>query len=212
MYFGAYDGINSVDLWKSNGTAEGTVLVSDVAVSGGNSLYKSLVVAGNLIYYVVTDRVPNVERRNLLVKTDGTNQGTTIVKNVYPNDANSFLSKRVAVNDIIFFIGFANDIFDDIPGEVLWQSDGTEQGTIPLREFSMYDYYELYTRNMTALNGILYFVPRGIVNPREGNQTGDQLWRSEGTVEGTQVVKQIGSKDVRQAAQPICQGFQPLKS
>ena len=35
MYFTADDGINARELWKSDGTEAGTVLVKDIAAGGG---------------------------------------------------------------------------------------------------------------------------------------------------------------------------------
>ncbi|KAA6438990.1 DNRLRE domain-containing protein [Dyadobacter flavalbus] len=182
VFFGAYDGINSVDLWKSNGTAAGTVLVKDLAVSRSRNnvegLYTSITVAGNLVYYIVTD-TEGFARRNRLVKSDGTAAGTTFITKV-----NSSFSKLTTVNNLVFYLAFHGG--DDYDGEALWRTDGTEQGTFSVAGFQFYDYDRIstiFTHNMLAVNGNFYCVPK-----RQ-----EQLWKSDGTVKGTQQISKIGS-------------------
>ncbi|GGB92465.1 ELWxxDGT repeat protein [Dyadobacter sediminis] len=177
VYFGAYDGINSVDLWKSNGTAEGTVLVKDVAPTWGESMYTSITVAGNFIYYIVVSG----NYKNALVKSDGTTEGTTVVSNIRLE----YLSKLVAVNDLVFFVGVDGAAFDDYSGEILYRTDGTEQGTYTIAKLETIqgDPY-IYVHDMVAVNGLLYFV--------HGFE--EEIWRSDGTAEGTQRVTNFGSR------------------
>ncbi|GGB96142.1 hypothetical protein GCM10011325_24320 [Dyadobacter sediminis] len=179
IFFGAYDGINSVELWKSNGTTAGTTLVKDVAPNSGQSIYTSIAVAGNYVYYIslAYTNGPKI----ILVKSDGTAAGTTVVRNIKEH----LTSRLTVVNNLVYFIEFNGSAFDDYPGEELWRTDGTEQGTFLLTTMRTYDYENLLTHNMTAVNGIFYFVPH----------EEEQLWKSDGTVEGTQPVRTIGSME-----------------
>ncbi|GGB96493.1 ELWxxDGT repeat protein [Dyadobacter sediminis] len=182
LYFGAYDGINSIDLWKSNGTAEGTVLVKDVTPNWGETMYRSIVVKGNFIYYILSE-LKQSDVKYYLVKSDGTAQGTTVIK-TFDSYEDRF-SKLTVVNDLIFFVVWDGAAFDDIFGEVVWRTDGTEQGTFPLTKLRSDDGDpSIHTHDMLALNGFFYFVP----------DLQGEIWKSDGTVEGTQQVTNIGSQ------------------
>ncbi|WP_171036562.1 ELWxxDGT repeat protein [Dyadobacter sediminis] len=184
LFFGAYDGINSVDLWKSDGTAAGTVLVKDLAVSRSRNdvegLYTSITVAGNLVYYIITD-FDGRFGRNQLVKSDGTSEGTTVITRL-----TSSFSKLTTVNNLVFYLAFHGG--DDYDGEALWRTDGTEQGTFSVAGFQFYDYDRIstiFTHNLLAVDGNFYCVPK-----RQ-----EQLWKSDGTVKGTKQVTHIGTPE-----------------
>lgn len=55
LYFTANDGINGQELWASNGTDQGTLLVQDInpGVSGSNPV--NLTVAGANLFFVAMD-------------------------------------------------------------------------------------------------------------------------------------------------------------
>lgn len=88
LYFGASGGANGSDLWKSDGTNAGTVLVKDINADGA-SIYNSLVVAGNFIYYVLDDEYVHY----LLVKSDGTCRNNSDQRNV-PGELRVFFQTR----------------------------------------------------------------------------------------------------------------------
>ncbi|GGB78632.1 hypothetical protein GCM10011325_02690 [Dyadobacter sediminis] len=180
VYFGAYDNINNIGLWKSNGTPEGTTLVKDMPVDAGSSVYKTLTVAGNFIYYIATG-YENLRSHFYLVKTNGTTQETTVIKEL---DATFFFTKLVAVNDLLFFRSRDQSDREDVFEENLWRSDGTAQGTYSvatIRSFTGEE--EIGPGNMIAVNGVFYFAHDG---ERE-------IWKSNGTTAGTQKVTNFGS-------------------
>ncbi|KAA6437067.1 DNRLRE domain-containing protein [Dyadobacter flavalbus] len=183
LYFIAYDGINSLDLWKSDGTAQGTVLVKDVAVSRNNSvyegniLYETIAVAGNFVYYIVSQKATEPRDSYILVKSDGTTNGTAVIKQF--STEHVYFSRLTAVNDLVFFIEVDTNAFDDNLGEVVWRTDGTDKGTFPVTKV----HTDTYTHNFTAANGLFYFAPH----------LEKQLWKSDGTVEGTRAIENISS-------------------
>ena len=65
----ATDGTNGTELWKSDGTASGTVMVKDIN-SGGSSDPDELAFVGNTLYFQADDGTNGVElwksERNLL--------------------------------------------------------------------------------------------------------------------------------------------------
>ena len=81
LYFTADDGIRVRDLWRTDGTAAGTVLVKDF-LSGrdtGSNPQEMVDVNGTLFFTV---GAANVYRE--LWKTDGTAAGTVLVKDIAP--------------------------------------------------------------------------------------------------------------------------------
>ncbi len=87
------------------------------------------------------------------------------------------LQSNIVLNNELYF--FTED-------RQLWKSDGTTNGTMLLRQFkpntNLSSNYQF--NNIFAWNGNIYFV---------GNQsgTGQELWKSDGTVAGTVLVKDI---------------------
>lgn len=75
LFFTATDGSNGAnrELWKSNGTANGTVRVKDINSGDFDSDPESLTVVGNWIYFAAADNGPrNTDNRNWeLWKSDG---------------------------------------------------------------------------------------------------------------------------------------------
>ena len=165
LYFAAYDPTTGVELWKSDGTSEGTVLVKDLAPVG-SSIPAGLTVVGGSLYFGTSGATGGA-----LWKSDGTAEGTVLVKAVSA-------SNLTGVNGMLYFAGT-----DATHGTELWKSDGTPEGTVLVKEIGPGMASALPTQ-LTNLNGILFFVAYGI-----GPST---LWRSDGTEYGTTNVKENG--------------------
>jgi ELWxxDGT repeat protein len=168
VYFNANDGVYGDELWKSDGTAAGTVLVKDIvpgwSVFGPTYLTN---VNGTLFF---TPFVPNgsgLWRSDGLWKSDGTAAGTVRVSSLAPSNLTN-------VNGTLFFTAY-----DGTHGKELWKSDGTATGTVLVKDINPVIYPGLgsYPSNLTNVNGILFFTASG------GN--GRELWQSDGTAAGT---------------------------
>ena len=72
FYFAGRDNSNGRELWKSDGTAAGTILVKDIAAGIYSSEPSSLANVGGTLYFSVG---------NELWKSDGSGAGTVAVKN-----------------------------------------------------------------------------------------------------------------------------------
>lgn len=179
LFFVATNGVAGFELWKSDGTEAGTVLVKDIGP--GNNTASDLIpqfltnVAGTL-FFVMNDGVHGLE----LWKSDGTEAGTVLVKDINPGLANGFsfllTDSLVAVGNTLFFT--AND---GVNGVELWKSDGTEAGTIlvqDIRPGALNSSPDL----LTVVNGTLFFVANDGVN-------GSALWKT--TAAGTVMVKDL---------------------
>ena len=60
LYFKASDGINGEELWKSDGTASGTVMVKDINPSGNSDPYLFTAV-GSTLYFRAYDATNGYE-------------------------------------------------------------------------------------------------------------------------------------------------------
>ncbi len=172
-----FSGIESGDeeLWRSDGTPAGTVRVKDIrpgplgshpASSDGSSG-----VFGAELFFQADDGVSGVE----LWKSDGTEDGTVLVKDVRPGPDSSFPEEIMASGGRLFFsISTGSSVSGAF---ALWTSDGTDLGTVPLRVFDD-------VRDPHDVGGVLLFVGQDAA-------TGAELWRSDGTVDGTELVADI---------------------
>ena len=125
VYFAADDGVNGNELWKSDGTAAGTVLVEDINPGAGSSVPSYLTNVSGTLFFAASNGVDGIE----LWKSDGTAAGTVLVKDISPfaePDSSSSPSFLTNVSGTLFFR--ADDGVYGV-GDELWKSDGTEAGT-----------------------------------------------------------------------------------
>jgi ELWxxDGT repeat protein len=183
LLFTADDGTNGRALWKSDGTADGTVLVKDINPWGSSDPGSLTNVNGTVFFsaYGGTD----VE----LWKSDGTAAGTVLVKDINPGWASSVPEWLTNVNGTLFFQ--ANDA---TTGRELWRSDGTAAGTALVKGIRPGS-ASSYPSSLTNVNGTLFF------SANDGT-TGSELWRSDGTAEGTVLVKDINPTNIGGGSDP----------
>ena len=100
LYFTANDGINGRELWKSDGTSTGTVMVKDIR-SGVGSNPGLITTDGNTLYFTANDGSSGIQ----LWKSDGTSTGTVKVSSGF-SGSNGFGATLVVVGDNVFFVGY----------------------------------------------------------------------------------------------------------
>ena len=174
LYFTADNGANGTELWKSDGTGAGTVLVKDIRPGGSGSPLSSLTAVGNTLFFVADDGVNGTE----LWKSNGTATGTILVKDIRPGNDGSSLASLTGVGSTLFF---AAD--DGVNGTELWKSDGTGTGTVLVKDLRT-GFYGSSPTSLTAVGSTLFFAANDSVN-------GTELWKSDGTATGTVLVKDI---------------------
>ena len=163
LYFLANNGINGNELWKSDGTAAGTVMVKDINIfSSSNSL--GFTYLNGVVYFRADDGINGTE----LWKTDGTATGTVMVKDIYAGANHSYPSDLINVNGVLYFS--ANNA---INGQELWKSDGTEAGTVLVKNIGA-GASGSNPQFLTDVNGKLFFSATYIDN--EFYTTGAELW------------------------------------
>jgi ELWxxDGT repeat protein len=86
VYVAALVNGQGTELWKSDGTAAGTVLVKDIVAGTGSSTPSQLTNVNGTLFFTVDDGVNGRE----LWKSDGTTAGTVMVKDINPGSGSGF--------------------------------------------------------------------------------------------------------------------------
>jgi ELWxxDGT repeat protein len=189
IFFAATDGVSGLELWTSDGTAQGTHLTADIATGVGDSIPCELTVMGNRVYFSAFGL-----QGNELWTSDGTSSGTFQVADIAPGNASSSPNGLFAFNGNLFF-----SADDTLHGQELWMSNGTTAGTVLAADI---------VPGATAS----YALPLGVINGRlllETLVTPDltsyaiQLWSTDGTSAGT---TQVGTSSFPTALIPFVNG------
>lgn len=178
IFFWAVDGVHGMELWVSDATEAGTYMVKDIAEGPAHSLWnpegeyatKSITEVNGTVFFFANDGIHGYE----LWKTDGTEEGTVMVKDIGETDAgimpnDDVYAECIAIDGILYFVAYS-----DGSGHEVWRSDGTEDGTYLIGEAIPGDNYNTYPCNLCNAGGSLWFGAKSF-NPISG------IWRYDGT-------------------------------
>ncbi len=176
IYFTAIEGEKGREPFVMDSTASSIKMLKDIdprEYMGSLESNPRWTVSGDNLFFIATDSVNGSE----LWKTDGTEVGTKMVKNISPKDTSSFLRDIVSLgNGKIFFTKSARS--ENSSKTELWTSDGTEAGTMPFFEVPDFLY------RVASINNQIVFSPDG-----------SELWQTDGTKPNTKLI--INLKDTR---------------
>ena len=118
--------------------------------------------------------------------SDGTAQGTGVLKDIWPGggpNESSNPDEFTVYNGKLYF-----EATDSLHGQELWVSDGTTSGTqlfYDINTATNSDYGKSsIPNNLTVVNGLLYFSAYDSIS-------GDEPWVSDGTPGGTHLLMDI---------------------
>ena len=179
FYFRGVTTAHGGELWRSDGTAQGTMLVKDIAQGPAahyndfTSYPDELTAVGNTVFFVASDGVNGKE----LWKSDGTDAGTALVKAIVPE---AWYGPTALMN-VSGTLYFRAD--DGINGTELWKSDGTAAGTMIVKDIvaGAGSSYGTPIANLAGTVMFAAYVPG----------SGVELWRSDGSAAATTLVKAI---------------------
>jgi ELWxxDGT repeat protein len=196
MFFSARDSLHGMELWKTDGTEQGTVLVKDIApgffysstppyYTVINSNPYELIIFNNTLYFTASDSLGGE-----LWKSDGTEAGTVLFKDLYPGPNSSQPRSLVVMNGKLYFTAPINSYSSC----GLWVTDGTDTGTTLVKQLTEPQKFEP-PFFLIPFNNNLYFWND------DGTGKGKELWKSDGTKTGTALLKDIipgvGSSEVQ---------------
>jgi len=183
LVFIGYDPVSGGEPWISDGTTEGTLLLKDIRTDG-NSVPGPIAEVGGVFYFAAQDDAVGRE----LWKSDGTTDGTVLLKDIYVDDPpfprGSDPLELTEVGGTLLFRAQDGIGSTALHGSELWMSDGTEEGTDIVKDIWPGTWHS-WPRYLTEVSGILMFKAN---SPDQGDN-GGELWRSDGTQEGTYMVK-----------------------
>jgi ELWxxDGT repeat protein len=183
LYFTAFTPAAGTELMKTDGTAAGTVVVKDIRPAGSSSPQRFLVV-GNTLYFTADDGTHGRQ----IWKTDGTEGGTQRVSDIPNTDASMVPLPLGAVGGKLVFAARQAESSSSA-GRELYITDGTPAGTTLLKNINPSGgSYPGLTGNgnptAAVVNNMLYF-------PATDSLHGRELWRTDGTPDGTVLVAEL---------------------
>ncbi|MFE8595327.1 ELWxxDGT repeat protein [Archangium violaceum] len=176
LYFSAtgFGDASNVELWKSDGTAAGTVMVKNINPVG-DSLPENLMDLNGTLLFKADDGEHGVE----LWKSDGTAAGTVMVREIGEGAESGGTTDMVLMGGKAWLTG-ANHV----EGRELWTSDGTFAGTRLVKDINPGLPGSITPGTLRVMGSTLYFVAN------DGTH-GAELWKSDGTEAGTQLVRDL---------------------
>ena len=170
VYFSFADSAHGRELWRTDGTAEGTWRLTDICPGPCDASPDHFVALGGSLYFRASDGVSGDE----LWRSDGTPGSERQVRDLCPGPCDSQVMPTTFGGSLVFVAAAGES-------EWLWRSDGTPEGTVRVREICA-----SCSGPVSALQragGLLVF---GLSEER-----GHELWRTDGTPEGTRRLRKL---------------------
>lgn len=169
FYFGGVDTLKGLQLWKTDGSLSGTVLLKQINMSG--DAYPSVfTVMGSKLYFTANDGIKGFE----IWSTDGTGNGTLRLTDKNP---------QLFTNPQRLLTGYGNRMFftlnDGIGGEEIWSTDENGTSTRLLKDINPGSNGSECTQMIVFDNRLFLIVNSG---------TSCDLWVSDGSEGGTRKV------------------------
>lgn len=173
LVFAAADPQHGRELWRSDGTAQGTRLLADINRGDlGGSFPRELMTAGGQLYFLASLGGQPAG----LWKSDGTDAGTRFVDDLE--------EAGPPVREVYSYAEVDGRLVFSVPrsstsDQMLWASDGTADGTLPLLPDGVRP-----TSDLRTVGNQVFFVGRDSVH-------GEELWVTDGTPAGTRLVADL---------------------
>jgi ELWxxDGT repeat protein len=210
LVFDADDGTHGRELWVTDGTTDGTVILKDINPGGSGVMDGGRTPYNGRFYFMANDGAHGTEPW----VSDGTADGTQLFADLNPGSASSNCSAMTVlggklalfvdgalwmsdgsaagtslvtpIGQMTTFLVAGSKLFfvanSAISGNELWVTDGTAAGTRMLADIAPGAWSGLAANaSMVAVGDTLYFAAAS-------DATGFDLWKTDGTPAGTQFV------------------------
>jgi ELWxxDGT repeat protein len=165
-YFSGTSEEHGEELWRTDGTAEGTVLVSDVRPGPAGSSPNDFTAVGEQVFFTAN----NGDQGREIWVSDGSS--ASLVADVQPGRNGSGPDFLTSHNGMVYFVANGGTV-----GRELWKTDGTSEGTTLVSDIRT-GTDSSNIRHLTSAGDHVFFVANGGVGGRT-------LWVSDGTEAGT---------------------------
>ncbi len=168
IYFSATTDSNGAEPWVSDGTVTGTHLLMDIKPGAISSFPTDFVAVGRDVYFIADG---NFSFSDAIWKTDGTTNGTKLVKSLGDMGAGGYYASQLTIsNGTLFFTFISLSSYTWSLG----RTDGTDGGTYQIGTNFLFSDIPL---QLTNYQNQLYF--------SSNDGSGRKLYISDGTDAGT---------------------------
>ena len=174
LYFTADDNVHGREVWRTDGTPEGTWMVADVASGKASSYAYKLCSVGAYLYFVANDGLRGAE----LWRTDGTGEGTLLVCDLSPGGTSPPLWSLASFQDKLYFCTETSQT-----GEEVFYTGGSPETTGVLRDI-VPGPGGSGPHNITPFGDMIFFTC-------DDGAHGEEPWISDGTENGTRLATDI---------------------
>lgn len=178
LIFSANDHVHGFEPWITDGTEAGTHLLKDIGEALGPNPSGSptrLYAAGQMIYFVVRTGAEGAE----LWRTDGTEAGTMLVKDIYAGPPSASPANFCADGETLYFSAETAD-----NGIELWRTEGTPESTVMILDL-------VKGPDSSSPNNLILLDSGRILFAADEGANGMELWITDGTAAGTNLIMDI---------------------
>lgn len=177
LYFTTFQFSSGTTLWKSDGTADGTIILKTFSGNFNNNI-NQLFAYNDLLIFNANDGING----NELWVSDGSEEGTILLKDINDGSLDSNPLGFTIFNGFVYFTAM-----NSINGREIWKTDGTSLGTELLKDINLTSDSSLsYSNEFLILDDYMYFIAND-----NNNILG--LWRTDGSEEGTSFFKELSN-------------------
>jgi ELWxxDGT repeat protein len=187
-YFTATDATYGHELWRTDGTRRGTRQVIDLAPDPNSYAYLWTTFDGKLVLQQSDGNGPG-EHGSELWRSNGTTSGTKLMTDVTAGPADSLFAGVIRLGRRLLFISN-----DGTSGLELFRSNGTPAGTSLVKDINdepggILSYPGGGVQPVRFKGSIWFYAIDGVSG--DPGDHGGELWRSDGSAAGTQLLKDI---------------------
>jgi len=183
VYYSVVANNNKTQIRRTDGTPAGTSLVYEFSTYTTAPEIAISKVINNILYFILYDRYGT--GYDQVWRSDGTTSGTYVLRDLGTEYFGMGYFMEPVNGKICFMTGKIDPLVFSNSISVLFSTDGTPAGTVPLKEFASTYNNNLYPAFASTGNTLYMAINDGAV--------GRELWKTDGSFAGTVLVADINS-------------------